>query len=336
MSAAGVAGGARTPFCARHGSLREVPAATLADAAARAALQVAGVKPRSVDAVVAAITWPGDPRELRPAESIRESVSLAPTAATHETGGAEGAGMEALVRGADLIELGTAETVLVVGADSASGTPYWVGRDPSGPTVRDPVAGLIAEAGARSRALEGDRAAEDALAARSHALARAAPAGGLATVAGVDRDEPVPGDRRRDALSVLKPLFDSGGTATAGSTALPADGAAAVVLRRGDDPSVIARAPDPRRALEASGRSSAELSAVELHEGTAAEALALARELELDAELVNPAGGAIGYGHPPAATGLAMCLRLRSRLPAGEQASGLLVLPGCSVVVARG
>lgn len=218
-------------------------------------------------------------------------------------------GLEALVVAASLA---VEDPVLVVGTDSASQAPLYASRE--GGYVEDPLAAHVAAAGARIAGLTGDRAAEDVWAARS----RTAISSG---------DDP----RTYSDLTALKPLFDEQGTATAGSTALPADGAAAALVvpgRPAGAMAVLGWAAEPEDlALDG-------LVAAEIHEGTACEAMAISRRLGLDHSIVNTLGGAIGLGHPPGASAVAMAGRLYERLLALGGGNGLLVAPGIAVLVA--
>lgn len=56
-------------------------------------------------------------------------------------------------------------------------------------------------------------------------------------------------------------------------------------------------------ALRAAGLRQDELGWIELNEAFAAQSIAVMQTLELDAERVNPLGGAIALGHPLGATG---------------------------------
>ncbi|MBY0444988.1 MAG: acetyl-CoA C-acyltransferase, partial [Burkholderiales bacterium] len=56
-------------------------------------------------------------------------------------------------------------------------------------------------------------------------------------------------------------------------------------------------------ALKLAGLTLDDLGWIELNEAFAAQALAVARDLNLDMSKVNPLGGAIALGHPLGATG---------------------------------
>ena len=125
-----------------------------------------------------------------------------------------------------------------------------------------------------------------------------------------------------EALAGLRPVFQKDGTVTAGNASGINDGAAALVLCRGDhggrararimgyalagvDPKVMGLGPIPAvRALCAKlGVGPQSFDVVESNEAFAAQALAVSRALDLDPARVNPNGGAIALGHPVGATG---------------------------------
>ncbi len=178
------------------------------------------------------------------------------------------------------------------------------------------------------------REEQDAFALRSHRQAAAAwesgrYAGEVLPVDGIDlgRDECIRPDASIDALARLRPAFRPDGTVTAGNASPLNDGAAAVLLadaegarRAGREPlaRIVARgvsAVEPplygigpvaaaNAALARAGIGWKDLAVVELNEAFAAQSLACLREWpELDAEKVNPNGGAIAIGHPIGCSG---------------------------------
>jgi acetyl-CoA C-acetyltransferase len=142
-----------------------------------------------------------------------------------------------------------------------------------------------------------------------------------------DTDEHVRSDLTLDGLSDLRPAFQkTGGTVTAGNASGINDAAAAVLLMErgaaeqhgikplarlvsyahaGVDPLYMGMGPVPatRIALERAGLKIADIDVIEANEAFAAQACAVAQELQLDAEKVNPNGSGISLGHPIGATG---------------------------------
>ncbi len=175
---------------------------------------------------------------------------------------------------------------------------------------------------------------QDAFAISSHRKAAAAWSDGqfdgeVTPLEGIElpRDECIRPDSSMESLAKLKPVFRPGGTVTAGNSSPMNDGAAALLIgseigasRAGRTPvaRIVSRATagvEPhlygigpveaiRGALRRAGIGFGDLSAVELNEAFAAQALACLREFpELDPAIVNPQGGAIAIGHPLGGSG---------------------------------
>ena len=142
----------------------------------------------------------------------------------------------------------------------------------------------------------------------------------------MDRDEPIRPDTTVEGLAALKPAFKKDGTVTAGNAPGVNDGAAALVVAsdewahaRGLRPlaRIVAQATSGlppkyvlmtpvdavRKVLAKTGWTSADVDLVELNEAFAAQAVAVIRELGLDAARVNVQGGAVALGHPIGASG---------------------------------
>ena len=185
-----------------------------------------------------------------------------------------------------------------------------------------------------------DRATQDALALASHQRAVAAIAAGrfaeqivpveIASRKGTivfDTDEHPRADTTLESLAKMKPAFKKdGGSVTAGNASGINDGAGAVMLateaavRRlnrvplarlvgyahaGVEPELMGIGPVPatRAVLQRTGLKVGDLDVVEANEAFAAQACAVARELDLDPAKVNPNGSGISLGHPIGATG---------------------------------
>lgn len=136
-----------------------------------------------------------------------------------------------------------------------------------------------------------------------------------------------------EALSKLKPAFKPDGTVTAGNASGINDGAAAVVVMSkekakklgittlatiksyayaGVDPSVMGLGPiySTRKALDKADLKMEDIDLIEANEAFAAQALAVAKELNFDMDKVNVNGGAIALGHPIGASGARILVTL--------------------------
>jgi acetyl-CoA C-acetyltransferase len=183
------------------------------------------------------------------------------------------------------------------------------------------------------------REQQDALAVESHRRAAAAIAEGRfksqivpivkQTKKGevtFDTDEHVKAGTTMETLAKMKPAFKKDGSVTAGNASGINDGAAFFVLAdataaaaAGHQPmarlvsyavagvpnDVMGEGPIPasKLALKKAGLRLDQIDVVESNEAFAAQALAVARGLELDMAKTNPNGGAIALGHPIGCSG---------------------------------
>jgi len=135
-----------------------------------------------------------------------------------------------------------------------------------------------------------------------------------------DTDETIREDTSMEALGKLKPAFKKDGSVTAGNAPGVNDGASAVVVTSleraralgvdpmarivaqatsGIEPKLVMMAPVEavRKLLKKTGWSTSEVDLIELNEAFSVQALAVVRELGLDADRVNVNGGAVALGH---------------------------------------
>ena len=164
-----------------------------------------------------------------------------------------------------------------------------------------------------------------------------------------DTDEFPRKDVSLEGLSKLRPAFQKDGSVTAGNSSGINDGAAAVVVMSAEkakelgipvlatiksyasaglDPKVMGCGPiyASRRALEKAGLTVADLDLVESNEAFAAQACAVAKELNLDLEKVNVNGGAISLGHPIGASGCRILVTLLHEMQKRDAKRGLATL----------
>jgi len=146
-------------------------------------------------------------------------------------------------------------------------------------------------------------------------------------------DEGVRQDTSLERLAALPPVFAHDGVVTAGNSSQTSDGAAAVVVMAGEvaarlgakplgvfrsfatagvAPELMGIGPVDAvpKALRQAGVRLEDVDLIELNEAFAAQALAVARALELDEARLNVNGGAIAIGHPLGATGARMTATL--------------------------
>jgi acetyl-CoA C-acetyltransferase len=194
------------------------------------------------------------------------------------------------------------------------------------------------------------RADQDALAVESHRRAARAIAEGrfasqivpvpVKTRKGVVdfvTDEHVRAETTFEALQAMRPAFKADGSVTAANASGINDGAAAVVLasaaavkaqglkpmarlvayaHAGVDPEYMGIGPVPasRKALALAGLTVGDMDVIESNEAFAAQACAVAQELGLDPEKVNPNGSGISLGHPVGATGAIITVKAMHEL----------------------
>ena len=157
---------------------------------------------------------------------------------------------------------------------------------------------------------------------------------GMVTAA--DEDHFVRGTSE-ESLAGLRTHFGPTSLVTAGNASGVVDGAAAVVVKSasqaktdgdqplarivdwgivGLDPKIMAYGPVPasKLALQRAGMQVDDIDLWEINEAFAGQAVACMKELGISQEIVNINGGAVGLGHPLAATGSRLALTLAHTL----------------------
>ena len=140
-----------------------------------------------------------------------------------------------------------------------------------------------------------------------------------------------------ESLAKLPTAFGPESFVTAGNASGIVDGAAAVVIKSatqakadgdsplarivswgivGLEPAIMAYGPVPssRKALKKAGLSVDDIDRWEINEAFAGQAVACIKDLGIDVNKVNVNGGAVGLGHPLAATGTRLALTLAYEL----------------------
>jgi len=264
-----IVGAARTPIGRYGGSLRNVHPAELGAAAARAALERAGVAPADVDEVLI-----GHGRQAgsgpNPARQVGIKAGVPDTVPAQTINKACASGMQTIATGAQSIMLGEADVILAGGIESMSRMPYLVDaedarwghkmgnvtfvdamyRDGFTCSVCGMIMGETVEVLARQYGIT--REASDAYALESQQRAERAIAAGrfkdeIAPVTfkdGKGKDQQLAVDEHPragstlDALKKLPLVFDKvegqPGIITAGASSGITDGGAAVVIMSAD------------------------------------------------------------------------------------------------------
>ncbi len=147
-----------------------------------------------------------------------------------------------------------------------------------------------------------------------------------------DADENVRPDISIEQLARMQPVFQQGGTVTVGNASSLNDGAAALVLadanaiqqhnlqpiarlvayaHAGVEPDYMGIGPVPatRMVLKRAGLSIQDIDVIESNEAFAAQACAVAQQLDFDPAKVNPNGSGISLGHPVGATGAIITIK---------------------------
>ncbi len=251
----------RTPIGKFLGILSPLTAADLGTAAAKAALERAGLDPSKVDQVIfghgrQAGGGPNTARQI----GYRAGVPVEKPAYTVNQACASG--LQAVISGARAILTGEASVVLAGGTESMSNTPHYLPRARTGYRLghaeivdgmyKDgfncPLSGLVMGETAEELAAEMgiDRASSDAFALESQLRCERARAEGRfeseiapITVPGrkgdtpgitVDKDEHPRDGVTLESMTKLKPVFRDGGVVTPANASGITDGAAAILV----------------------------------------------------------------------------------------------------------
>ncbi|MFC0200846.1 acetyl-CoA C-acyltransferase family protein [Paracoccus rhizosphaerae] len=351
--------GARTAIGTFGGSLAAIPPIALASTVTRAALERAGLAPERVGQVVFGHVINTEPRDMYLSRVAMLEAGIPDTVPAMNVNRLCGSGAQAIVSAAQALMLGDADFAIAGGAESMSRAPYAVPSARFGAKMGDQVMldmmtgaltcpmgtghmGVTAENVAAEHGIT--REQQDEFAMESQRRAAAAIAAGhfrdqivpveVKTRKGMiafDTDEH-PKETSLDKLAGLKPVFQKGGSVTAGNASGINDGAAALVLARADAaekagltprarilgyavagvrPEVMGIGPIPavQMLMERTGLKAGDFDVIESNEAFAAQALAVNKGLGFDPARVNPNGGAIALGHPVGATGAILTVK---------------------------
>ena len=354
-----ISGAARTAMGGFQGVFADVDAPTLGGAAIRAALENAGVA--TVDEVLMGCVLPAGQGQA-PARQAAFLGGLGEEVPATTLNKMCGSGMKAAMIAFDQIAAGGADVMIAGGMESMTNAPYLMPKMRSGARIghaqvidsmfldgledaydKGRLMGTFAEDCATT--YQFTRGAQDDYALRSLSNALAAQDSGafdqeitpvtLKTRTGevrITADEQ-PAKARPEKIPTLKPAFRDGGTVTATNASSISDGAAALVLVRGDRatnirarimghashaqaPGLFTTAPVPaaQKLLARLGWSTGDVDLWEVNEAFAVVPMAFMREMNILRDRINVNGGACALGHPIGASGARIIVTLLNAL----------------------
>ena len=354
-----VLGGARTAIGTFGGALAGTPPIALGATVATAALERSGVEGGQIGHVAYGHVINTEPRDMYLSRVAAMEAGVPETTPAMNVNRLCGSGAQAIVSVIQALALGDAEFGLAGGAESMSRSPYILPAARWGQKMGDTGGGdmmlgaLNCPFGTGHMGVTAENVADEHQITREEQDAFAMESQTRAAKAISDgrfRDQIVPVEVRvkRDMvafdtdehpkatspekLAGLKPVFKKDGSVTAGNASGINDGAAAIVLARGEAaekagltprfrvlgyahagvrPEVMGIGPVPavERLMEKTGLTAESFDVIESNEAFAAQALAVTKGLGLDPGRVNPNGGAIALGHPVGATGAILAVK---------------------------
>jgi acetyl-CoA C-acetyltransferase len=356
--------GARTPMGGFQGELASLSAPQLGAGAIAAAVSRSGLQPADIDETLMGNVLSAGVGQA-PARQASRFASLPDSVPCTTVSKVCGSGMKAIMIGADQVALGRASVVVAGGMESMTNSPYLLPKARGGyrlghGEIKDHMfldgledayehrlMGTYAEDAARH--YQFTRVEQDTYATQSLMRAKLAQGTGafkdeivavrIGTKSGeteIAMDETA---RKADPAKIptLKPAFAKDGTVTAANSSSISDGAAALVITRGDTATArglkpIARivaqashAGEPRwfttapvgairKVLELANWKKDDVDLFEINEAFAVVAMIAMRDLELDHAKVNVNGGACALGHPIGASGARIVVTLLNAL----------------------
>lgn len=165
----------------------------------------------------------------------------------------------------------------------------------------------------------------------------------------LDTDEGPRADTSIAALNRLRPVFSAKGSVTAGNSSQTSDGAAFTIVMSekmvnelglkpiarlvsyavaGVEPRIMGIGPVDAipKALKMANMKLNDINLIELNEAFASQSLAVARELDLNQDILNVNGGAIAMGHPLGCTGAKLSVQLFHELQKRDQKYGMVTM----------
>jgi len=259
---------------------------------------------------------------------------------------------------AGFIQLGAGDVFICAGVESMTRIPMGGFNPMPNPKMKEiyPQAYMAMGETAENlaRKYQVTREEQEKFALASHQKAAKAQQDGkfrneIVAVEGVLEDGCIRPDTTLETLAGLRPVFDEGGSVTAGTASPLTDGCAALLVaseeyaKRHKLP-VMARiraigvagcpaeimgigpVPAVNKTLARAGLRIGDIDLVELNEAFAAQSIPVIRDLGIDPARLNIDGGAIALGHPLGASGARITGKLASLMQREGKALGLATM----------
>ena len=283
-------------------------------------------------------------------------------------------GLQAIALAADRIRSGGAEAIIAGGTESMSLIPKAGHKLAPNPWIMQHLPQLYINMGLTAERVVNKygiaREAQDEFALASHQKAAAAQQAGKfddeivpldvrvttaengsATTRDFQfaRDEGIRTDTNVEKLASLKPVFQVGGTVTAGNSSQTSDGAAAALVMSAARAAQLGLKPLARlmsfatagvpaeimgigpavaipKALKLAGLELDKIQLIELNEAFAGQGLAVIQLTGLNPNIVNVNGGAVALGHPLGATGAKLTATLLHEMERRQVRYGMVTM----------
>lgn len=378
----------RTPIARQGGALASVPAHVFGAEVMKEAVKRAKVDPESIDDVIFGNVLSGGGNIAR-LTALQSGLSVHLPGLTVDR--QCGSGINAVVLASQAIQSGEGDIIVAGGTESMTRAPYLMDRpskpySPAPPKFRkselapkeigDPPMGITAENLVGKYDISREEQDEFALRSQQR-MAKAMEEGrfdeqivpitvpvrkGEPNV--FNKDEHPRPQSTMASYSKLSPVFQEGGSVTAGNSSGLNDAASAIVIMArekaeelgikplatirasavaGVDPNIMGIGPVPatKKVMEKSGFNLNDMDIIEINEAFASQVIACNRELNMDLEKVNVNGGAIAHGHPLGATGAILITKALYELERSKGRYALITAcigggQGISTIIERG
>lgn len=354
-----ICGFKRSPFhFAIKGELKKVRPDDLAADVILGLIEEIGVNKDDLEDLLLGCAFPEAEQGFNMARIVSQLTQLPDTIAAATINRFCASSMTSVHIAAGYIQMGAGEVFICAGTESMSRIPMGGFNPMPNPKLKEiyPQAymsmGETAENLAKKYQITRDDQEKFALASHQKA-AKAQEAGHfrdeIVAIGKTDKDGCIRGDTSLEALSSLNPVFDEGGSVTAGTASPLTDGAAALLVASEDYAKtnglpILARirsvsvsgcaaeimgigpVPASKKALERAGLDIKDIGVVELNEAFAAQAIPVVRDLGFSEEILNLDGGAIALGHPLGASGARITGKLASLMKREGKELGLATM----------